>query len=367
MKIGILTLPLHGNYGGVLQLFALKRVLLELGHDVVHINRWKNIQSPRYAIKSILKGKGVKNVLMDYIKPEYNFYKSTTLFSSFIEKYIAPSSKLLRSSDQLGAYLKEADLDAVIVGSDQVWRQRYTPSKYDYFLDFPMGGTKKISYAASFGLDEYEAIDSDIKKVSILLKDFNSISVREDILIEWCRSLGVEGVKHVLDPTLLLLKEDYEKIIDRSKSTGEKRLVTYILDDSIECKNTISKVASIKDLTPYNLRIKNKRKSIDSEEGSIEHWVQSFMDADFILIDSFHGLVFSVLFNVPFIAICNVSRGAARFTSICKQLGVTERLVFNYDDITEELLNKKIDWVSVNEQLACLREDSISYLKESLA
>ena len=365
-KIGILTLPLHGNYGGVLQLFALKKFLLELGHEVIHINRWKNIQKPKGAIKLILKGKGVKSILMNYIDPSYNFKKETAIFSNFIDKYIAPSSDLLRSTKQLDSYFKEANFDAVIVGSDQVWRERYTPNVYDYFLDFDFGETKKISYAASYGLNEYEAIKSKPTKIAALLKDFDAISVREDIAVEWFGSLGIDNVEHVIDPTLLLLKEDYDSILDQGEKFEDKKLVTYILDDSVECEDAIAKVASHKNLAPYNLRIKTKSGSEDRQDCLIEHWLKSFRDANFILIDSFHGLVFSALFNVPFIAICNASRGAARFTSICKQLGLEDRLVFGYDDITEDLLNQKIDWKDVNTRLTSLRKNSKSFLEKSL-
>lgn len=364
-SIGILTLPLHGNYGGLLQLFALKKVLEGLGHNVIHINRWRSTPNYKGIISSILKGRSLKPIIDDYLNPNKNYLLATSTFSDFIEKHITPSSELLRSSRALSNYLIQADFDAVIVGSDQVWRERYTPCIYDYFLDFNLPNTKKISYAASYGLSEYENLQSDPKKVASLLKDFDAVSVREDIALEWCKELGVEDARHVLDPTLLLTKKCYAELLGRAVKPDHRQLVTYILDDSEDCEEAIDRVKCHLSLVSCDLRIQNAENS-DPKSG-IEHWVGSIMHADFVLIDSFHGLVFSALFNVPFIAVCNASRGSARFTSVCRQLGLEDRLVFDYAEITDELIDQEIDWEAVNQKLSSLRGESIEFIKRALS
>lgn len=99
----------------------------------------------------------------------------------------------------------------------------------------------------------------------------------------------------------------------------------------------------------------------------LEGWLKGFADADFVITDSFHGTVFSIIFNKPFISLINPSRGASRFYSIANELGLTHRLLNSYDkNIVDELLNTPVDYANVNRKLGLLVEESERFLTESL-
>lgn len=242
LKIGILTLPIAENYGGILQAIALYRLLENEGHDVVLIYKksrrkiWKDfarrllLKVPFHNFMNI-KSNNIKNIArLERIK----FHRP------FIEKEILNISKDLYTKHDLEKFTQRENFDAVIVGSDQVWRKAYINDKYykSYFLDFVDGKkVKKISYAASFGKDEWEGKE-DVKDVSKLLQDFTAISVREvsgvDVLKNTFKN---ENAVNVLDPTLLMSKEFYiNEIISKYGTSKVQKggIVTYVLDEAKE-------------------------------------------------------------------------------------------------------------------------------------
>ena len=209
MKIGILTQPLATNYGGLLQAFALQKVLSEKGHDVTIIQREKN--SAFYKILRKIKALISKNYVymsskaIDYVSQEVN---------KFINNNIPKRTKKINSTKALIHEIDKYDFDAYVVGSDQVWRPSYSPNIYNYYLDFVEKKTvKKIAYAASFGVEQWEYTSKQTKRCAELAKFFDLISVREDSGVDLCRNyLDVDAI-HVLDPTMLLQKNDYIDII----------------------------------------------------------------------------------------------------------------------------------------------------------
>ena len=258
------------------------------------------------------------------------------------------------------------DYDAIIFGSDQVWRPRYAYPIERYFGAF-LGekNIKRISYAASFGTADNEYTEEQIKQCSSLLKKFNAVSVRENSGVELCRSLFNINSTHVIDPTLLLSKEDYIQRLSLAttpKSNGN--LSVYILDNDKRIDKFIKEFSEKNNLKPFktNSRVEEHDAPIsERQQPPLEQWLRSFYDAEFIITDSFHACIFSIIFQKPFLCIGNKCRGMARFESLLSMFDLTDRLV----DISE-LNNHKIsdiDWTKVNKILSSKRSEAHSFLK----
>ena len=370
MKIGILTLPQAENYGGILQAIALYRVLHNQDNEVVliykesHPTLWKEI------IKKILLKipfVDIKNIKTNY-KKEIERQKRKKFHRDFIESEIFKISENLYTKKDLERYMKNEKFDAVVVGSDQVWRKEYINDKYykSYFLDFvDKTETKKIAYAASFGKNYWEGTE-DIEDISKCLKEFNAIGTRELSGINICKnSFRVDNVKHVLDPTLVIGKDFYlNEIISKypTSNINNGGLVTYVLDESKEKKEIIQFMKERLDINNIN-HIKGFNNSKITL--SVPEWLASFAYADFIVTDSFHGMVFSIIFEKNFMIIGNLDRGLDRFTSLLSLLDLGDRLIFNLKD----LKNKKIDNINyskINKILDLNKQLSLNFLSNAI-
>ena len=230
------------------------------------------------------------------------------------------------------------DFDAVVVGSDQVWRHQYFTGLYDspisnaYLKFCQKSHIRRIAYAASFGTDEWEYSARETEECARLLQQFDSISVREESAIGLCeRKLHRADARLVLDPTLLLDKEDYIALVQQA---GTKRspgnLMCYILDNNDEKQGLINRVAHERGLTPFNASSKVEDPYATLEESiqpPVEAWLQAFVDAEFVITDSFHACVFSIIFGKPFVVVGNRERGLSRFTSLLEMFGVTGNML----------------------------------------
>jgi polysaccharide pyruvyl transferase WcaK-like protein len=373
-KIAILTQPLKTNYGGILQAYALQKVIKSLGHDVITIDRKYNTY-PKYRIllsrwkNSILQK---VNRLDRVIFSEKELQLVAQNSSEFISNHIK-LSEIIDTDKKIITHFKKNIYDSVIVGSDQVWRPRYSPNIYNFFLDFLKGTqTKRIAYAPSFGSDQWEFNSEQTEICKELINQFDAISVREDSGILLCEKYLKVTPKLVLDPSFLLSKQTYIDLIKNKNLNNKKGLFTYVLDRNTEKANIINKVSEKLNLAEFNNQpkesIKNPKSNnvVDYIYPPVEGWLNGFYQADFIVTDSFHGTVFSILFNKPFIAIANEERGIARFKSILKQFNLQHRLVFNATDITPVLLQEKLDYNSINTRLENLKIETLIFLKNAI-
>lgn len=370
MRIGILTLPLHTNYGGILQAYALQTVLERMGHEVCLIEKkrgpfrlplWK---APLVYGKRILKNMTGHPVPVFYeqkLNREIPVVMKNT--DVFINRYIKR-----RIVDDFSE-ISEGDYDAFVVGSDQIWRPLYFPSIEHAYLDFTEGwNVRRIAYAASFGTDAWEYTDRQTEWCGRLLRRFDAVSVREGAGVGLCRGHFGVNAEHVLDPTMLLAKEDYIrlfKVAQISKSNGT--LLSYVLDDTPEKATLISRIAQKRNLKVFcvNSKVENKIASLSERiQPPVEQWLRGFYDAEFVIADSFHACVFSILFNKPFIAVGNASRGMSRFTSLFTLFGLNNRLI---TDISRYTDMPPIDWNKINSQLENKRLFSRHFLTDSLS
>lgn len=374
MKIAILTQPLQNNYGGNLQNFALQKVLKDLGHEPVTLDRHKAI-ALRTKLKLGYFKRLVFHFLKGYPKPSFkaNFLsKKHQVYireeiSRFIDAHITKTPRLY-SDDEVKNVFNNNSFEAVIVGSDQVWRPMYSPNIYSYFLDFLKNdkSVKKIAYAASFGTDEWEFTPVQTECCKQLVQQFDLISVREKTAVNLVKVKLNKDANFVLDPTLLLNKKDYEKLFENQDLPINKGIYTYILDNSDWKKQVVE--ISKKKLGLEEFSNQHHKENFGEQKiPSIEGWIKGFADADFVITDSFHGTVFSILFNKPFISLVNVRRGASRFESLLGELGLMERLIGHFDkEKVLQVLESELNTESCNHKLADLKHKSRKLLQEAL-
>lgn len=381
MKIGIVTLIGEHNYGNLLQSYALQTVLERMGHNVVILNR----REPKSSLKllTIRIMSFIKSIIRRYImrckeilivNPFSDDYSiSNRIDRRYLKKFVRAYLKRtlpLRSTEDMKNFATKKQLDTYIVGSDQVWREEYTLSIEEMFLSFLPDSckAKRISYAASFGTDVNPI---SLEKLSVcldLLRQFNAISVREESAVSLCQNIfGVEPV-HVLDPTMLLSVDDYKMIFEKesvSKSPGT--LLTYFLDEDECIRSIIAQCAESQNLIPFSVNNLEKIEShaYNYRQPSLEAWLQGFYDAEYVITDSFHACVFSIIFNKPFICLGNKWRGNTRFDSLLQMFGLEDRLVDDFGKATT-ILHNTIDWEKVNIILEQKRKESIVFFRNAL-
>lgn len=378
MKIGIITQPLAVNYGGLLQNYALQQTLLRLGHEVYTINR-NNLPSIYFASLPQRLKYSIKQWIKFFIgRPTYSLYwdhcRITKHCASFVQKNISTTDKFKTQEELLGI-VRRYNFEGYISGSDQVWRPCYSENIYNDFLDFCQNvkGVKRIAYAASFGVSDWEFNEEQTQECKRLINLFDAVSVREDSGIHLCKDYFDVDALHVLDPTLLLEKEDYIKLAEEMKepiSSGE--LFCYILDNNQEIESAIECIASKLSLGAFEVKAKKNNfvrkwgeKIRDYVIPAPTKWLRAFMDAKMVFTDSFHGCVFSIIFNKPFWVIGNQGRGNARFDSLLKLFNLEERRVDinGFEDID---LNAPIDWDKVNSIKRDWQEKSLNFMTDNL-
>ena len=243
------------------------------------------------------------------------------------------------------------------------------------FCDFlPANSPKlRIAYAASFGVDKNEYTDKQQKTCQVLIKRFKAISVREESGVKLCREMFDVHAEHVLDPTMLLGKNDYLDLIKDYKPIHEHTdLMQYMFFFNHEENAIINKTSKLLSMQPVNLMTKyflhqvtDKSQLPDAQFLPVEEWISAYSKAKFVLTDSFHGTVFCLIFNVPFLCVSPVA--IARFKSLLKVYGLEERLVMKESEVTKELIEKPIDWEQVNRTHESLKIQSLNYLIKALS
>lgn len=370
-KIGILTLPLHTNYGGILQAYALQKVLENRGHEVIIISgKVKKIKLPLLKLPFVL----FKRIVLRYVfrrELELLVEKRINIEQPIVCKHTHQFvDKYLNISNISFDKLPENSFDALIVGSDQIWRPDYCENIYDSFFDFATKwNIKRIAYAPSFGKDAWDYTELQTKHCGNLIKLFDAVSVRELGGVRLCKENFNINAEMVLDPTMLLQASDYIdslQIVNTPKRSGN--LMAYVLDNS-KSKNDI--LGIIKDklsLTIFKTgsKVEDNLATLDERiQPPLEEWLRGFYDADFIVTDSFHACVFSILFNKPFVVCSNQLRGNERFISLLSLLSLEDRIINTKEDL-DEIKLIEIDWISVNDKLDFLKKKSIDFIDKAL-
>lgn len=343
MKIGIITFHWATNYGAILQSFALQTILQKMGHTVEIIN-----YKPKKYDPSLWRF--IRN--RHFLHPAIYFrsLKKEQKMVEFRKKYLCCSKRYYSIKD-LQCDCKSYDV--LISGSDQVMNPSFLADgerggSGAYFLDFGHEGAAKISYAVSFGTPKYPK--QLLPKASPLIKKFKALSVREKTGVEIIESMGRADAVVTPDPTLLFQAQDYDSLLN-IKSADHKGTLVYMLHNRLHY---------IKNKLPENFSI------VKSE--SIEEWVGAIKNSSHVITNSFHGMVFAILYHVPFTVVlpdvCNKGMND-RFFTLLSNLGIEDRIIAEYD-IDTTIMDRAIDWEAVDIKMQYLRNQGLNFLRENI-
>ncbi len=358
MRIGIVTQPLEMNYGGIVQNWALQQALRHLGHEPITIDAYERYSTPHYlfnwmrAALARLLGKTA------HWPKRYRGSLRNELMGQFVEEQIAKTRVMWHYKRSV---VKRYRLDALVVGSDQVWRARYNGGHLeDMYLRFAQGlPIRRVAYAASFGVDEWEYSPEQTAACAALARQMDAISVREASGVDLCREhLGV-AAQYVLDPTMLLDAEGYKAIIDDQWDAREAYLAVYCLDITPAKEAFFNRLAQER-----GLKVRYFSAGWKSTL-TIGQWLAMLSHASTVVTDSFHGTVFSILFGREFYTLSNPGRGNTRIAGLLEQLGLENRLLSDVNPV--EPTDTAIDWQKAYARLEKRRQESMSFLEQALA
>lgn len=351
-KIFILTFqePENKNFGAILQAFAVQKLTKSLNKNTSLIDYRLKKRSVLGKIRTKIEGNG---------------------FIEFHDKFLIKtikitSQKLLKSLNQ------EADI--FIVGSDQVWRKAIVDiAGFNFYFDFVDDSKKKIAYAASFGVDYWEGDEKLTEEIKPLIQRFDHISVREESGINICKNtFGIDNVVCVLDPTLMIDREDYQLILDdwQDKSHLKKKYIAHmLLDDTEQLRNGSKKIADylgaeINYIKGKSFKILGKTITLYNK---VSQWLTYLKDAELVVTDSFHCAVFSIIFHKKFVVVANPARGIARLETLLGKVGLEDRFFTNIEDVLKSgVLDREIDYQEVDKKLEIHRKYSMDFIKKSL-
>lgn len=367
MKIAILTFHNAHNYGAILQAYALRKYLRDLGHDVNILNyRNEAIESNyvgdlpyRYTLKDLKHIRRIPIMLLS------NFYTMLSRkywrrrcknFNDFIDSIILENDlKVLTCED-----VSDFECDAYIAGSDQIWNIWLTRGADPvYFLDFETDA-KKIFYAGSNGSSEIPVQALEQFKKS--MNDSTMISVREKSLGESIKTACCVNTESVIDPTLLLDEYQYKELIHPVECKEDYLMAYFITEDPKmhEIAGFIARALNLKLVEfhgRYNPNLKGCVQCTDKAPGEFLSYIKN---AKFVVTNSFHGTVFSILFSKKFYSVYNED---SRKSDLLSDLGLSSRHIYDYKEID---LNEDIDYSEVYLKLDKLRTVSKKFLKDSV-
>lgn len=385
MKIGIITLwQSSDNYGQQLQCWALQQELIKLGHEPYLIRydiEHKFSKSSKPSIfKKLLKLLLVYPIVPFFIRKirerkeqklyDYNALRNVERnFANFRKENIIMSNQVYTSLQNLRENPPKAD--AYIVGSDQVWA--FLLDKYEnrvMFLDFGEESIKRIAYAPSFSMKSYPNKLKSLLKEN--LKRFDFLSVREQTGVSICKELGF-NVKAVVDPTLLLGKNDYMDIKGLDVNDGcyiylyylnvtEEKEIEWELLKKYASRNGLKIIA-----TPASGYIPG-RELFDGAEyryANIPQWISLIDNANMVVTTSFHGVVFCILHHTPFVYFPlkgRFARGNNRVLDLLKEVGLESRCYSEFN----KMMKENVDWDMVDFRLNDNRLKSLDYLHQAL-
>ena len=346
MKIGIATFHRANNYGAVLQAFALQEYLRNLGHFVFFIEH--SLENPRSGLKKYLArtlGESFRRLAHQ---------KRSIVFNKYQSSYLGTNKRRYRMSC---SDLEKIPLaDAYITGSDQVWNPRYLHDEVDdrvFYLDFGKKNSVRISYAASFGGEIPDAAWRN--HYQHYLNKLDHISVRERGAARTLEKTINRKVYWVPDPALMLTRGQYNVKLG-IKEAQQNYIFSYMIDIEMLYQNKV-KLWYKKTLNAA-VREAYSPKYTSVLFGKVltpRQWVEALASSKYVVTNSFHGVVFSVIYRRPFIVMPvgeRVSKMNTRITSLLEQLGLENRIVKKYNpEQLNELYNHSIDWQYVNKKL----------------
>ncbi|MDO5464190.1 MAG: polysaccharide pyruvyl transferase family protein [Akkermansia sp.] len=368
-KVYILTHPLTGNYGGMLQAYASYKTLEAMGFSPYIYKYESNDLSIDFSARMLYLKMYIKYILGRYgyvTSMWHNMWRKLSVAKQFTKGLRMHNAVTPATQDKNVRYW---------IGSDQVWRATFCrdmKSLAFFFLDFATLEQRRnsIAYAASMGTDEWEGTAEETATCKQLIMDLKAVSVREHSSADICRNILGREVCQMPDPTLLLNAPEYEKIIRKRFTWSPKKpwLSIYVLDDTPQINAILMRCAQVLRLEPQHLLSHSCAQKIrDRVLPTVSQWLHLVRNCDYFITDSFHGCVFAIIFNKPFVCLGNEKRGSARFDSLLGTFGLLDRMVTRLaPDIIIQILKTPIDWEKVNSIRRSEQERAFDFLRKNL-
>lgn len=370
MKVGILTFHNSANYGAAFQAYATQEGLNNLGVEGEIINYTNSYRRGGYGIKKLFLRELRKGGILTAVKalagaPLIELRKRR--FNKFYRKRLKLSKEEYFNAEQLNT--TPPIYDYYLVGSDQVWNYDHNGCDMSYLLDFVSDKNRTLSYASSFGLD---SIADELKEdYARLLGSIRALSVREKVGADIVKSLTGRDVPVVLDPVFLLSKKHWQDIAKHTNRIDQPYILLYTTkstyyDDFLRTTGYNIERWHIAHLTT-SPRLKD---ILDSKTklvfaASPEEFLGLVENSKLVLTSSFHGTALSIIFHKQFVSFLANNKGKdARITDLLNRLGLKNRIFHN--DMTQEQVDKQIDYETVQNKLEDLRKKSLSFLQQAM-
>lgn len=358
MNIAIITFHCSYNFGSALQVYALQRSIEKCGHEATIID-YRSRDFDNYKLIKIGRPKTMLRLLHDYDKNA----KRKRSFETFWAKYLHLTSKCLNYKKEAQLKSLSSQYDCFVCGSDQIWNLDCTHGVVEpYFLSFA-GDKRRVAYAPSLAHTSFRPENFDEVKVAGLLSKFDYLSVREEETLPLFQPLVDKQIDVVLDPTLLLCALDYADMAESPVIEGEYAFL-YLLRDCPELIESVRRMAS--DSGTRFVYVSDKDLSIPNSINLFgigpDEFVSLIAHAQFVLTNSFHATVFSVLFHKSF-RVYATDKSGSRMRDLLGNLGIGECCVSCA--YSEPIV--PVDWSSVDSKLDCLRDHSWHYLRKALS
>lgn len=363
IKIGIITFHRAINYGALFQTYALQQSLKNEGADVEVIDYRSPGIEHDYRLTWGLYKRKIKGWIKWFISVPYKIRKK--------RKFRKYESQVLNLSPR--HYNKnnisevESRFDKIVTGSDQVWNMWISKNETAYFLDFVNDTKKKYSYAVSVGNYKFEEEDTAIA----LLKDFTVRSLREESDQAYIEELIHDECQINVDPTLLFSGKDWEKEI----SVNSKMKMPYIFLYTVHPqRNLVEYAKCLSEKTGYPIYYLHNRENMSllKLKGvhamfscSPEEFLGFIHNAEYVMTNSFHGTVFSILFEKQFLSeVVTIQGFNNRVFNLLHSLGLERRILENNTELNAGIdIDEVINWNLVSEKLSDMRKNSLDYIK----
>lgn len=364
-RIGIITYHRSQNYGAQLQAYATRTALTQMGHQAEVIDGNTIGQQKKLFHWNFRNIKGFLGALRNNMVSLFCEKARRRHFAEFSTQHIGlstPCPTRAELEQQCRRY------DAVITGSDQVWHPQICEGDTAFFLDLPLRSEQKIAYAPSFGVPDYT--EKEAARYMPLINDIGHLSVREQAGQELIRRHTGKEATLVLDPTMLLTRADWEKLALPAPYRKPYLFYFTILDEPPGTDAMVRRIAAQRGLQIVRIgALKDvlKRGFINARSKGPREFLGLVRDADFVVTSSFHGTVFSILFEKEFLCVLNNNNRNSRLETLAEQTGLTAQLVRDVAAYDEQRDYHSPNYETAAQRLRALREHSQNFLREALS
>lgn len=364
-KIGILTFHNSFNYGALLQAYATQEFLTENGFDASFINYTNSYENKGNRLINIKKNLSLKQNIIQNIKNIMfgGYYYTNKSFIAFI--------KSLHKTELINKNFDYNVFDVIISGSDQIWNPVIYGDDMDtmYLLNFNYNG-KRISYASSMGSYIIDEKNKDIFKNNLL--KYSHISVREKHALEQIKKIGIDNVQIVCDPTMLMGRAFWNNVVNKNplNINNKKYILIYLMSKYEKYENQIKLIKEYFGYDVVFITFSNlKRKYVDKYALGYTpfEFLTLIKNAELVLTNSFHGTVFSLIFNKNFYNLEN-SSNSKRTENLLNIFKITDRIIKSNDNV-KDIISKAeaIDYERINIELDNYSNGSRKWLLNAIS